>query len=299
MSKILNARLEAIERSHNILSENVALISGFVPLKNRHDKLGTLLTQIFENDKDRNSPTTSLTQGKQEKRSGLAETTMRLAKGAYIWAKDENKTELLADLDLEQTDISSGAENKALALAGRVLDILNQNKTALQGYGIEADDIKELEDAIDDFRKAAPKSRLVIGKNKVKQDDYKAKVKEASDLTDEIENLIISKFLKTNRDLVNNFLAARRIFDPASRSTALSIQVQDAEGKALADVYCDMLQVADEEQFTNLEGKALIEGLKSGLYTLELSKEGYKTHSETIAIKRGQTLKLVVKLEKA
>jgi hypothetical protein len=297
MSKYLDSKREMHVRVHSVLTENQTEIDKVAPLKTRVEKLGNNNKETGQLSKNRKSETSGLTDDKKKQRETLAAMAVPLAKGAYIWAKEEKKADLLPMLDIERSDIVNVSLNLALDTAGKVFDIATKYKTELAVYGIEASDISDLGEAIENLDAASPLPRKMQVDNKVALQEYKKKVSETDELVGEIENLVVSRFSKTNLNFVNLFMAARRIYDPATRSTQLSITALDAQGKALEGVYCDLLQVADEEQYTDLMGKALIEGLKSGNYTLNLSLEGYKTWSQTISIKRGQKLKVEAKLE--
>jgi hypothetical protein len=299
MSKYLDSKKDMHVRVLSILLENKTETEKVGPLKTRVETLESNIEETEKRSKVRKMETSGLTDDKNRQRENLADVAVPLAKGAYVWAKDNKKADLLPHLDIERSDIVNAGVALALDTAGKVLDIANLNASALADYGIEASDIASLAEAIEKLKLASPLPRKQQGQNRVALQEYREKINETDDLLDEIENLVISKFSKSNRSFVNNFLAARRIYDPASRSTQLSITALDTQGKPLEGVYCDLLQVADEEQYTDLMGKALIEGLKSGNYTLDLSLESYKTWSQTISIKRGQKLKLEARLEKA
>lgn len=298
MGKYLDSKVEAFVRIDNLLEENKDLVAPLIALKRKHDGLIAALEILHKMRTDKKKDTSGLTQEKKSTKEQMAELATQLAKGAYVWAKDEGKTDLLPTLDVEKTDITNAPVADAIVIASNVEKILRDNLTDLGDYGIEAASVDELKRLIADLGKASPLPRQQQGKNKVAHREHEARVKETDDLIDDIEGLIISKFLKTNRTFVNQFLAARRIFDPATRSTQLSITVLDKAGKPLEGVYCDLLQVADEEQYTDLLGKALIQGLKSGVFTLRLTSEGYKTVELTVDIKRGQRVKVEVQMEK-
>lgn len=296
MSKYLDSKLDMYTQIDNQLTEEATVVNSFTPLKNKHQTFSVRLKDLLKKRNERNQDTSGLSKEKKKTKDDLAEETARLAKLATVWAKDNGKPELLPTLDVEKTDIINASAANAQEIATKVEKVLRDNKDDMPDAGIDMPEIDGLKAMIGALDTSSVQPRKQQGKNKVANNEYKAEFKPMDELVEDLENLIVGKFLKTNRTFVNTFLANKRIFDPASRQTKLTITVTDAEGKPLEGVYCDLLQVADEEQYTDVLGKATILGLKSGTYTLKLSKDGLPDHSQTVEIKRGQNTKVVVKM---
>jgi len=90
-------------------------------------------------------------------------------------------------------------------------------------------------------------------------------------------------------------LAARHINNLGSRKTKLLITVVDKNEKPVADAYVDVLEMENEEKYTDENGEAPIAGLKNGAHIVEVSKDGAKTDTK-FTIKLGEQLRLKVVL---
>ena len=298
MSKRNDAKLETIIRAEDTLEKNALVFATYKPIKDKH-KLLTDQIPVLENMRgNKKVKTKGTTDEKEEAYVKLVNKAVSIAKIAIIWAKDNEKIDLMPTLDLDPSDFD-GPKLDAIDLAVNLDKALRPELAKLVDYEITVDDLDDLLDKIKVLRKLnpLPQQHKIQGGEKTKA--YAAGVKATFGILKDIESLIVGKYLEKNSTFVNSYLASLRIFDPATRSTVLQIMVRDADGNPIDGAYCNITQVADEEQYSNLEGKADIAGLRSGMFTLEVTKDGYKIASLNFTIKRGQKLKLVVKLEKA
>jgi protocatechuate 3,4-dioxygenase beta subunit len=182
-----------------------------------------------------------------------------------------------------------------LTHAKNVLDQLKTDIANLADYRITQANITELEASITEAENSSSqptvKRKLGVVANKANR----TLIRTIDANLDSIENLIVGEYEETEKTFVNLFLSARYITNLGSRSTKLIVTVVDKDGKPVADAYGDVLEMDNEEQYSDENGELTIIGIKNGTYTLEVSLGEAKT-SVKFTIKLGEQLKLKVVL---
>lgn len=295
MRRLDNARLEALQRALETLNSNQTVFQTYQPLKTRHESLKAKVANL---ESLRNSLSVGSEGSAAEKREAFVKLrylTVDIAKIGEVWAQENQHVHLIPVFDIEPSDFQYATFLDALDLAKNVEQALRPHLNDLTDFEITEQDLNELRATIEQAREIIPQPRLQISEKKSINEKYRAQLSEAIGLTREIENLIIGKFRKTNTDLVNQYMASSRIYDPHTRKTAIQIEVTDAMGQPLPNVVCDLLEVSGEEQNTDGQGKAEILGIRAGVYTLEIKKPGLTGTKHAVTVKRGQ--KVQVKLQ--
>lgn len=135
------------------------------------------------------------------------------------------------------------------------------------------------------------------GHNAENTKDLNSQMKKQDKELENIKRRIVNEYSESHTSFVNKFLASCRIDDPSTRKTLVQITAKDkATGLALGGVYCDVLDMLDEEQFTDLLGEAEIKGMKPGTFKIAFTKEGYTDATVIFTIKRGEKVKVEVEL---
>ncbi len=296
MRKSDNAKLDALGRAIDTLRTNQELFKNFKPLKDRYTELVDRVQALQAARTQLTYSSTGITAEKTDQYNMLASQTVAVAKVGWVWAKSQQDHILTEILDIEISDFSRIAEAEAIAMAERVEQSLCPHLQDLEAYNITAAKLDKIKQSLIYFKSLQLKPRQHIGQNKVQNKQFAANIKAAMELAHDIENLVIGEYQDSETLFMNQYLASMRIYDPATRSTMLKLVIQDEAGKPLHDATCDVLELVGEEQTTNNVGYAEITGIRTGSYTLEVSKEGYQPQRTTVAIKRGQKITLNLQL---
>lgn len=272
-----------------VVDNHAALYAGFLPLTQLVSEFKTQLAtldgqmQISQNAKGK------LTDEKEMRFEKLVSCALKLSRKALAWAKKNQQADAVHVYDLTKTDFTAPTPAK-ITLAKNLLNQLEKDLKQLADYRINQADLDALSAAILDANNYSTDPKLKKIKGAEANRFGKQLLKEIDETLDQMQNLIQGEFEDINATFVNLFLHARHIDDIGTRKTKLLVHVTDKEGKPLQDVFVDVLEMEDEEQYTDAEGNAIISGIKSGSYYLKISKD---TLSKTapFTLKMGEQLR--------
>lgn len=296
MRKKDSARLDTLGRVIDTLRKNQELFKTFQPLKDRYTELSNTVQELQALRTQLGYSSAGISAEKSQNFETLSRQAVSLAKVGWVWAKSQKDPLLMEVFDVEVSDFSRATEAEAIAMAERIEENLRIHAEDLTSYNITAAKLNNLKHSIAYFRSLKLMPRQHINEAKVQNRQLAKDIKAAMALAEEIECLVIGEYQDSEQLFVDNLLAAMRIYDPATRSTALKLVVLDETGQPIADAVCDVLELEGEEQHTNPAGFAEISGLRSGSYTLEVRKEGFEPQRTSVEIKRGQKLSFNLQL---
>lgn len=298
MRKTDIAKLDTLSRVIYTLRTNLELFQSFKPLKDRYTELSNMVQELETTRTQLGYTSEGLTAEKLENFSIMVKQAMSIAKVAVVWAKSKNDQVLMEVLDLEISDFSRAKETEAVGMAERVEESLRPHLEELVDYNITASKLNDLKNSVLYFRALKLKPKIHLNETKVLNRQFKQEVKKAMLLAEDIESLVIGEYNEQEPNFVDLMMASMRIYDIASRSTKIKLVISDDQGRPLSDADCDLLELEGEEQLTNTAGLAEISGIRSGIYTLEIRKEGFQSERTQVNIKRGQQLALNLQLTK-
>ena len=288
MNKRTKAQIESLQKAHSFLEENKNTFAGFVPLTDSITEFNQGLEELDKLNEERAIPKKGIKMEKVNAFNEMVFQALSLGKKGYVWAKKNNKTLFLSALDVERSDFTGSSVAEAIQVARNVEKVLRPNLASLAPYRITMHELEALRTAINIMSESRPRLEQKQTHSHPLDQKIITKVRMVGDQLNDVEDLIVGEYLKKDPTLVNNFLASRRVEDPGTRSTILKLAVSDQNGERLDGVFCDVLEMADEEQYTNPEGVAEIWGMKSGTLTLLFSKEGYSDQKVPFSIERGE-----------
>lgn len=299
MRRTQNARLETLLRVQDTLKQHLNLVEAYKPIKRRHAELNALIASILDLRVEAGTGTEGSSLEKKAAINSLVKQAVSIAKIALIWAKDAKKEQLIPDLDMEVSDLRYGTILNCIDKAVRLEQALRPHLEDLEDYGINEAKLDTLQDNVDKLRLINPMPLQNKTQTRKMNEQLDLKIKEAMQIADDIEHLIVGFYGETENNFVLSYLASMRIFDPATRSTALQVVVLDQAGMPINKAECDLIELEGEEQDTNEAGLAIIKGIRSGNYTLEIRKQGFQALKTNVDIKRGKKVSLNFKLIKS
>lgn len=299
MRRTQNARLETLLRVQDTLKQHLNLVEAYKPIKRRHAELNALIASILDLRVEAGTGTEGSSLEKKAAINSLVKQAVSIAKIALIWAKDAKMEQLFPDFDMEVSDLRYGTILNCIDKAVRLEQALRPHLEDLEDYGINESKLDTLQDNVDKLRLINPMPLQNKTQTRKMNEQLDLKIKEAMQIADDIEHLIVGFYGETENNFVLSYLASMRIFDPATRSTALQVVVLDQEGLPINKAECDLIELEGEEQNTNEAGLAIIKGIRSGNYTLEIRKQGFQAIKTSVELKRGKKVSLNFKLIKS
>lgn len=299
MRRTQNARLETLLRVQDTLKQHLNLVEAYKPIKRRHAELNALIASILDLRVEAGTGTEGSSLEKKAAINSLVKQAVSIAKIALIWAKDAKMEQLIPDFDMEVSDLRYGTILNCIDKAVRLEQALRPHLEDLEDYGINESKLDTLQDNVDKLRLINPMPLQNKTQTRKMNEQLDLKIKEAMQIADDIEHLIVGFYGETENNFVLSYLASMRIFDPATRSTALQVVVLDQEGLPINKAECDLIELEGEEQNTNEAGLAIIKGIRSGNYTLEIRKQGFQAIKTSVELKRGKKVSLNFKLIKS
>lgn len=241
--------------------------------------------------------TTGFTDAKQARQASVEEQCLNLARKGLFWAIKVQHHEAIAVFDIGPGDFKVSHASQLL-LARNVAAMLRQHQDALLPYRVLAADLSALDVAIEAAEGHAAIPTLEKKDRQVAGASLEAQSKLIDTAVEQIGRLVLSEYGRSHKDMVGQLLQVQKVVKPPVRHTTLRGKVRDAvTNEVLGGVYCDLLEVAGEEVYSDVLGFYEIKEFKAGLLTLELSKDGYETSRQVIQIKLGQTKELDVELK--
>lgn len=294
MSKFMDEKNNTYNSVKTVLSENESIFETYVPLVELYNsfKLDTkqlgINLQVVEGSKGSQNET------KLMLFENMVKLAVRYGRKALPWAVKNKNMDAVRIYDVTKSDFKTSS-TIALSHAKNVLDQLKIDEKNLVDYRVTNANINELAASITEAENATSQPTIKRKQGVVANKANRVLIKTIDANLDDMENLIVSEYEETEKTFVNLFLSARHINDLGSRSTKLIVTVVDKDGKPVADAYGDVLEMEEEEQYSDENGELTIIGIKNGTYTLEVSLGETKT-SVKFTIKLGEQLRLKVVL---
>jgi len=297
MDKRTIARIEAHQNSLAYLQTNSAVYQGFVPLEDSIAAFAQGIQEVFNLSGIKSKNTTGATTGKTGARIQLSFVTVTLAKKAIVWARKTDRWAEMAILDIEETDIKYGELQLAIDTATNVLKVLTDYETDLGPYRIGKDQTTELAKAIANMGEVENVPRQNRDERHLAGKEINGLMQKLLKIEDDISSLVVGEFSLSHPSFVEGYVISKRIDDPAYRKTLIMLTVKTADTLPVANAWCDIIEMADEEQLTNQQGVAEITAIKTGTYSLHVSKEGFETYKTIFSIKRGERISFEIVLK--
>ncbi len=294
MSKYFNEKMSTYNKVEQVLAASQSVIRNVTPLTQLVTEFSAMQLLIRSNMQLSVGAKGTLHDNKLQKFDLMAKLCVRTARKALVWAKKNNKFDAIHVYDVVPSDFKTSGVN-ALSIASNVLDQLQVDLTQLKDYMIQEADVDALEAAINAAQIFSSEPATKRKKGAEANRTIRDLIKKTDDLLDNIEDLIVAGFEDTDLSFVRLFLSARHISDLGSRKTKVLVHVTDKDNNPVEDAYADIVEMEDEEQYSDEHGDLTILGIKRGTYTLVVTKGPFRV-STKFTIQIGEQLKLKVVL---
>jgi len=141
----------------------------------------------------------------------LAVEVFRICSALSTFAVRTNNPKLKAKVNFSETKLKRMAQPKLLSKAREVKALMEENMTAIAGYGIKPADHDLLVIQIDKYAAEIPAPKVTSGERKAANEKLKALFSDTTKLQDQQMDKLMEYFRKVNPDFYNAYWHARDI----------------------------------------------------------------------------------------
>ena len=279
-------------------ANNESLWALFLPLvqaialfKDQNKDLGKLMEQQAQEIK-------GVTNAKDAQLKTAVSLTVKAARKARAWAHTTGNLVLENLFNVRADDFTHVPEADALTKLNEVHEALNENKTDLAAYMITDADITAIGVAIDDFTaaKAAP------GDTESSKKAGTEGIEDMMHLMDEelevIDDLLINQYEADEPILVEQYRNDRKIDTVGVHHTRIEAHAEYTDGTGNAEGVQLYVVEPKKSAVSDIDGNLTTPNMKPGTYHVEISGPDIEPQSMIVKVKRGETLKLILKVVK-
>lgn len=215
-----------------------------------------------------------------------------------------NNKILQSEIHFSKSKLKSGSDAKINGWSEIIYNRADANLAQLEDYGVTADTLEGLRDAIDSFVGFMPRPK--VGKDNLKEATYKLgeNFKDAEHTLAQIDALVFMLEL-SNPDIFNGYRQARKILGYGIRSIALWGKVTDDEShNGLKGVTATIMPDGKTDPELAIirksaeKGGFQVKSLPEGTYQVKFTKVGYKDLIVTIQVCKSERCKIKVAMSK-
>jgi hypothetical protein len=216
-----------------------------------------------------------------------------LCRKAFAWALETKNPKLVDFYDVVKTDFVDLSSSDVISMAENLVKGLENDKANLADYNITDAKIIEAQKLIDAYKTENPAPMVRIKKTAEANKKLVLLFAETDETVKKIVYLIEGEYYESNKEFVSLVQSAKAIDNIGSRGTKVTFYITDKDGKPVANALGDILEMVDEEQYSNADGEIPMEDMKAGDYTYEITL-GDQKHNGKFSVKPGEQLKIKV-----
>jgi hypothetical protein len=252
-----------------------------------------------------NGTTKGVTTDVKVLRKVMSEIAVKCGRGCVAYATITNNNTLKALVDFTEWDLKQKRKEEVDDICQQIHDACNSNIGALDpDYNVTAQDLIDLQTAIDLYRMASQKPRYAI------IDKSEARRKERLHIDDVVKTYfkgvmdnIVDTLKPSNFDYWKGYDKARIVVDLGHTTAKLRGSVLDAENtpirKAIIKIFETGTTNLVAQGMTDNKGQYVLSNLHSGNYDFRWEKVGYITQTEEdVHISPGKELRRKIVLVK-
>ena len=293
MNKIQKGKRNAFGKLITVLGENTALVKGYIALEKN---IITFNKQVQEIDDTNDISVGGRGRGNQLKTQAFENMVIfvvALCRKAFAWALETKNPKLVDFYDVVKTDFVDLSSSDVISMAENLVKGLENDKANLADYNITDAKIIEAQKLIDAYKTENPAPMVRIKKTAEANKKLVLLFAETDETVKKIVYLIEGEYYESNKEFVSLVQSAKAIDNIGSRGTKVTFYITDKDGKPVANALGDILEMVDEEQYSNADGEIPMEDMKAGDYTYEITL-GDQKHNGKFSVKPGEQLKIKV-----
>lgn len=242
--------------------------------------------------------TEGVTSDKDAKRATAIDLTLKSARKARAWAHQTGNLILENLFNVRIDDFTSLSAADALTKLREVHGGLNDNKTDLAPYLITDADITAIGKAIDDFAEAKAAPGDTESSKKAGTEGIEELMPEIDEELEVIDDLFISQYEADEPDLVEQYRNDRKIDTVGVHHTRIEAHAEYTDGTGNAEGVQLYVVEPKKTAVSDIDGNLVTPNMKPGTYHVEISGANIEPQNMIVKVKRGETVKLILKVVK-
>ena len=293
MNKIQKGKRNSYGKFGTVLAENSAVVNGYIALENN---ITNFEKQVKEIDDTNDISVAGRGRGNQLKSQAFDNMVIfivALCKKALAWAMETKNPKLVDFYSVVNTDFDGISASDIISMAENLVNGLDGIKDNLVNYRVTPENITEAQKRIDAYKTENPAPMVRIKKTAEANKKLVVLFAETDETVKKIVSLIEGEYYESNKEFVSLVQSAKAIDNIGSRGTKVTFYITNKAGEPVADVLGDILEMTDEEQYSNADGEIPMEDMKAGDYNYVLTLNDQKI-SGKFTVKPGEQLKIKV-----
>ncbi len=298
MNKKQIAKKNMYDKVLLFFAHNEALWALFLPLVEAIGLFRDQNKDLVKLMEQQGQATEGVTSDKDAKRARAIDLTVKAARKARAWAHKTGNLILEELFNVRTDDFLHVSAADALTKLREVHGGLNDNKTALAPYLITDSDITAIAEAIDAFAeaKAAPGDTESI--KKAGTEGIEDMMHDMDEELEVIDDLLINQYEADEPNLVDQYRNDRMIDAVGVHHTRIEAHAEYTDGTGNAEGVQLYVVEPKKTAVTDIDGNLVTPNMKPGTYHVEISGPNIEPQSMIVKVKRGETVKLILKVVK-
>ena len=280
------------------LATNENVWSLFLPLVaaiNAFKELSQDLSRLMEQQAQ---ATEGVTSDKDAKRARAIDLTVKAARKARAWAHNTGNLVLEELFNIRTDDFIHTPAADALTKLHEVHGGLNDNKTDLAAYLITDADLTDIGKAIDDFAEAKAAPAETESSKKAGTEGIEDVIHDIDTELEVIDDLLISQYEADEPVLVEQYRNDRKIDTVGVHHTRIEAHAEYTDGTGNAEGVQLYVVEPKKTAVSDIDGNLTTPNMKPGTYHVEISGSNIEPQNMIVKVKRGETVKLILKVVK-
>jgi CarboxypepD_reg-like domain len=291
------ARFNAYTLSLVHLAENISIIKEVPALEQAITAASQLLENIEAINSRRAEKLTGAASKKQQYRVELSRSAMAIASIIGGYAADRRDPELKEAMTFSFSELRYAGDSRLNEYCINILSRARGLGAALEAYGINEGMLKEFENLKQLYNDNKTQPRNLLAERKDARQQVKELLRELNSIfVDKLDTMLLL-FKTSHREFYGQYLVKRTIINPGHRSTRVEGRVMDKASLAELAKVKVTVQGTGLTAITNEDGTYIIKTPVLPSVMVVFEKEGYKTVSAEVPVKRGQASAQDISLE--
>jgi hypothetical protein len=289
MNQKINAKNKMYKNVLSFLTASLATFAAFKRLMDEINNFTNLNASLDGFIQDQGKTTAGITESKSSILETLIKNTVRAARKALVFAKDNADDGLQAVFNVTATTFSKTDETTAFTNIQNVYAALNNNAAALQAtYMITAADLTDISDGITAFKTQQSAPSNAVSAKAAALKGIEDTMEEADKSLDIMDDLIVNTYGDTDSELVDEYLSNRGIDNLGVRHSGIRAAITDAATDAPLEGAVMAIASLNKTATADINGEAELIRVTNGTYHVSFSMAGYITQTPTLIIEKGK-----------
>ena len=289
-----NATITMFKRVKLVFNANTSLLNDYEPLKEQIDLFDTESAFLDNYIQQQGLDSVGITDDKSIKKQLLIDLLMPMIRKGRSYARKIKNTQLTHLLDVVEADFK-GDELVAVALGENIMKAMEANLKNVAPYKVTQNQVTAGKLAIDAFKASIGTPQQQIDISKVATANLNKGIKSSKKILAECDDLIIGEFATTNKDIVAEYKAARKIGSSVGQHTALIAHLY-TDAAHLYPIEGAIGTIVELNKMDNSDENGLLEisKFKGGTYNLLIKATGYPDKEIKFTVKNGKRVEVDV-----